>query len=301
MAVFNDTKQWEDKLWLYPHKIKWEHNVPIPDKAEPEKVTQQEPLKQECQHFLDCIVSGRQPITDGNEGLRVLRVLKASQKSLDLKGQVVKLEPASELLSRKIESEGQCDYFIHDSAVIDKGVSIGKGTKIWHFSHVLRGSTVGENCNIGQNVVVGPEVTLGKQCKIQNNVSVYKGVTLEDSVFCGPSMVFTNIYNPRADIPKMDQVRNTLVKKGATIGENATIVCGRTLGKYCFIGAGSVVNRNVPEYALVVGNPAKQIGWVCECGERLPNDLECLVCGKIYVKGRDNIEIRAENKNKHCH
>jgi UDP-2-acetamido-3-amino-2,3-dideoxy-glucuronate N-acetyltransferase len=172
--------------------------------------------------------------------------------------------------------------------MIDKGSEIGKGTKIWHFSHVLGGSKIGENCNIGQNVVIGPDVTIGNQCKIQNNVSVYKGVTLEDGVFCGPSMVFTNIYNPRAEIPKMDQVRNTLVKKGTTIGANATIVCGCTLGRYCFVGAGSVVNQNVSDYALVVGNPAKQIGWVCECGERLPDDLECLFCGKKYDSDREN-------------
>lgn len=286
MAVFNDTKQWEDKLWLYPHKIKWEHNIPIPAKADPEKVDvpQQEPLRQECRHFLHCIATGEQPITDGKEGLRVLRVLKASQRSLDLKGQAVKLKPLSEITDVQVASMGRKDYFTHDSAVIDDGASIGEGTKIWHFSHVLGGSTVGENCNIGQNVVIGPDVAIGNQCKIQNNVSVYKGVTLEDGVFCGPSMVFTNIYNPRAEIRKMDQVRNTLVKKGATIGANATIVCGTTLGRYCFIGAGAVVNKNVPDHALVVGNPAKQIGWACQCGERLTDDFECLSCGKTYAK-----------------
>lgn len=298
MAVFNDAKQWEDKLWLYPHKIKWEHNIPIPDKAEPEKVDipQQEPLRQECKHFLNCIATGEQPITDGNEGLRVLRVLKASQRSLDLKGRAVQLKPSSEISGRQASRSGENDYFAHESAVIDEGASVGQGTKIWHFSHVLSGSKVGENCNIGQNVVIGPDVTIGSQCKIQNNVSVYKGVTLEDGVFCGPSMVFTNIYNPRSEIRKMDQVRNTLVKKGATIGANATVVCGCTLGQYCFVGAGSVVNRNVSEYALVVGNPAKQIGWVCECGERLPNDLECLVCGKKYVNDQGNLRIKQANQ-----
>jgi UDP-2-acetamido-3-amino-2,3-dideoxy-glucuronate N-acetyltransferase len=173
--------------------------------------------------------------------------------------------------------------------VIDDGVEVGAGSKIWHFSHVLGGSKIGENCNIGQNVVIGPDVTIGKQCKIQNNVSIYKGVTLEDGVFCGPSMVFTNIYNPRAEIRKMDQVRATLVKKGATIGANSTIVCGSTLGSYCFIGAGAVVNKNVPDHALVVGNPAKQIGWACECGERLTEDLECLACERKYQKSSDGL------------
>ena len=154
---------------------------------------------------------------------------------------------------------------------------------------MLSGSKIAENCNIGQNVVIGPDVTIGKNCKIQNNVSVYKGVTLEDGVFCGPSMVFTNIYNPRAEIRKMDQVRPTLVKKGATIGANATIVCGVTLGRYCFIGAGSLVNKNIPDYALVVGNPAKQIGWVCKCGERLAEDLECISCGKQFTEKHEGL------------
>jgi UDP-2-acetamido-3-amino-2,3-dideoxy-glucuronate N-acetyltransferase len=146
----------------------------------------------------------------------------------------------------------------------------------------LSGSVIGEGCNIGQNVMIGPDVSVGKRCKIQNNVSVYKGVTIEDGVFCGPSMVFTNIYNPRAEISKMDQVRPTRVRQGATLGANCTIVCGTTLGGYCFVGAGAVVTRNVPDHALVVGNPAKRIGWVCQCGERLPDDLECLSCGKRY-------------------
>ena len=298
MAVFNDTKQWEDKLWLYPHKINWEHNMPIPDKAEPEKVDvpQKEPLRQECMHFLNCIATGKQPITDGIEGLRVLRVLKASQRSMDNKGRVVKIKPVSEVTDEQIASVSEADYFAHESAVIDEGASVGQGTKIWHFSHVLSGSKVGENCNIGQNVVIGPDVTIGKQCKIQNNVSVYKGVELEDGVFCGPSMVFTNIYNPRAEIRKMDQVRNTTVKKGATIGANATIVCGCTLGQYCFIGAGSVVNKNVPQFALMVGNPAKQIGWVCKCGERLTDNLECLACDKTYHMEEDNLQPSNQKK-----
>ena len=179
--------------------------------------------------------------------------------------------------------------FVHPSAIVDDNVSIGRGTKIWHFSHMLSNSNIGENCNIGQNVVIGPDVDIGMGCKIQNNVSVYKGITLQDGVFCGPSMVFTNIYNPRAEIGKMDQVRPTLVKRGATIGANATVVCGVTLGRYCFIGAGAVVNKNIPDFALVVGNPAKQIGWTCECGERLSDDLECLVCEKKYEKSTDGL------------
>jgi UDP-2-acetamido-3-amino-2,3-dideoxy-glucuronate N-acetyltransferase len=209
------------------------------------------------------------------------------------KSEAVDLEPAADsiYLSAIADQRGTKEkgFFIHPSAVIDENVNIGKGTKIWHFSHVLSGSRIGENNNIGQNVVVGPDVTIGKGCKIQNNVSVFKGITLEANVFCGPSMVFTNIYNPRAEIGKMDQIRPTLVKKGATIGANATIICGATLGRYSFIGAGAVVNKNIPDHALVAGNPAKQIGWVCECGERLSDDLECLACDKKYEKGADGL------------
>lgn len=182
------------------------------------------------------------------------------------------------------------DYFVHESAYIDEGTTIGGGTKIWHFSHILSGSRIGENCNIGQNVVIGPDVIIGNNCKIQNNVSAYKGVTLEDGVFCGPSMVFTNVCNPRAEIRKMDQARPTLVKKGATIGANATIICGLTIGRYAFIGAGAVVTKDISDHALVTGNPAKQIGWMCECGERLDDGLKCRECGKKYKKGKSGLK-----------
>jgi UDP-2-acetamido-3-amino-2,3-dideoxy-glucuronate N-acetyltransferase len=275
---------------LYPHKITWQNNVPVPDKAEPERVvvTPDEPLLLECQHFLECVQNGSKPKTDGNEGLRVLRVLNASQRSIYQNGGKIDLKT---LDTKSKQLTIQQENFIHPTAVIDDGITIGAGTKIWHFSHLLKGSKIGMQCNIGQNVVIGPDVKIGNQCKIQNNVSVYKGVTLEDGVFCGPSMVFTNIYNPRAEIRKMDQVRPTLVKKGATIGANSTIICGVTLGRYCFIGAGAVVNKNVLDNALVVGNPAKQIGWACDCGERLPDDLECFSCGKKYEKSENGIQL----------
>jgi predicted dehydrogenase/serine acetyltransferase len=305
MAVFNDTLAWDDKLLLYPHEISWQNNIPVPAKAEPERVSipQAEPLRQECRHFLDCISNGTRPITDGHEGLKVLQILNAGQASLNEHGRKVYLgrdETQAVAYGKDTVAIGQKkkgmapDIFIHPSAVIDDHVQIGSGTKIWHFSHVLPESKIGEGCNIGQNVVIGPDVEIGKACKIQNNVSVYKGVTLEDGVFCGPSMVFTNIYNPRAEIRKMDQVKPTLVKKGATIGANATVVCGTTLGRYCFIGAGALVNKNVLDYALVVGNPAKQIGWACECGERLADDLECFACGKKFEKKQDGLrEVRS--------
>jgi UDP-2-acetamido-3-amino-2,3-dideoxy-glucuronate N-acetyltransferase len=306
MAVFDDTQPWEDKLLLYPHEITWQNNIPVPAKAQPQRVeiSQDEPLRRECIHFLECISKGLRPVTDGLEGLRVLRTLNASQISLNGLGCKVPLEEINNK-SQSVSFQASTTYnrlhinhkyFAHPTAVIDEDVSIGAKTKIWHFSHVLSGSIIAENCNIGQNVVIGPDVTIGKDCKIQNNVSVYKGVTLEDGVFCGPSMVFTNIYNPRAEIRKMDQVRPTFVKKGATIGANATIVCGVTLGRYCFIGAGSLVNKNVPDYALVVGNPAKQIGWACDCGERLTDKLECLSCGKYYVKKEEGLFLIVKSK-----
>jgi UDP-2-acetamido-3-amino-2,3-dideoxy-glucuronate N-acetyltransferase len=310
MAVFDDTLPWEDKLLLYPHQINWKNNMPVPTKADPERVDidQEEPLRQECRHFLNCIKNGTQPLTDGEEGLRVLSILNASQASLNSNGRKIVLTTEADSGFRcegdannlsaisyepRVDAQGA---FIHPTAVIDDHVVIASGTKIWHFSHLLSGSKVGEKCNLGQNVVIGPDVTIGNNCKIQNNVSVFKGITLEDSVFCGPSMVFTNIYNPRAEIGKMDQVRPTLVKKGATIGANATIVCGTTLGRYCFIGAGALVNKNVPDHALVVGNPAKQIGWACECGERLTEDLECLACEKHYKKSPDGLSVWNFNK-----
>ncbi len=174
------------------------------------------------------------------------------------------------------------DYFIHKSSYIDDGVLIGKDTKIWHFSHILSGSTIGKKCNIGQNVVIGPNVEVGSNVKIQNNVSVYDGVHIEDDVFCGPSCVFTNVNNPRSDIERKDEYLKTHVKKGASIGANATIVCGVTLGEYSFIGAGAVVTKDVPDFALMVGNPAKRIGWMSKAGGRLDNDLICPIDGSKY-------------------
>ena len=299
MAVFDDTLPWPDKLLLYPHEIKWESNLPVPSKADPERpdIPQDEPLRLECQQFLKCISDGSQPVTDGMEGLRVLRILNASQASLDSMGGKVLL---SDLSEAEKASEGRpeaaaappvsaVDFFVHPTAIVDEGARIGSECKIWHFSHVLSGSEIGKGCNIGQNVVIGPDVTIGSKCKIQNNVSVYKGVILEDGVFCGPSMVFTNVYNPRAEIRKMDQAMSTLVKRGATIGANATIVCGTTLGRYCFVGAGAVVTGDVPDHALMVGNPARKIGWMCRCGERLNDLLKCGHCHSAYVEGLDGL------------
>lgn len=179
------------------------------------------------------------------------------------------------------------EYFVHESAVIDQPCEIGAGTKIWHFTHVMKGSRIGERCNIGQNVVVSPGCVIGNGVKIQNNVSVYTGVEVEDDVFLGPSMVFTNVINPRAFLERKSEYRRTLVRKGASIGANATILCGVTLGEYSLVGAGAVVTRDVPAYAIVVGNPARQKGWACQCGCTLaqgssPSTWQCTECGLSY-------------------
>jgi UDP-2-acetamido-3-amino-2,3-dideoxy-glucuronate N-acetyltransferase len=163
-------------------------------------------------------------------------------------------------------------YFAHESAIIDEGCKIGKGTKIWHFTHIMKGCEIGENCNLGQNVVISPDVVLGKNVKVQNNVSIYTGVICEDDVFLGPSMVFTNVINPRSHILRKDQYRATLVRRGASIGANATIVCGNEIGEFAFIGAGAVVTKKVPPYALIVGNPGRHVGWMSEYGHRLDFD-----------------------------
>jgi len=179
--------------------------------------------------------------------------------------------------------------FIAPTAIIDDNVVIGTDTKVWHFSHIITGSRIGCCVNIGQNVVVGPDSIVGDGCKIQNNVSVYPAVTLEEDVFCGPSMVFTNVFNPRAHIPRKDEYRPTLVKKGATLGANCTIVCGTVIGCFAFVGAGAVVTKNVPDYALVVGNPARRIGWMCACGNKLNAKLTCQTCGATFEQGKDGL------------
>jgi UDP-2-acetamido-3-amino-2,3-dideoxy-glucuronate N-acetyltransferase len=176
-------------------------------------------------------------------------------------------------------------YFVHESSYVDEPCQIGEGTKIWHFCHVMKDSVIGAGCNIGQNVMISPGVRIGHGCKIQNNVSLYTGVILEDFVFCGPSMVFTNVVNPRSEVVRKDEYKTTLVKHGASIGANATVVCGITIGEYAFIGAGAVVTRDVPDFALVMGNPARRSGWMCRCGVKLRTNgrtLVCETCGTRY-------------------
>ena len=198
------------------------------------------------------------------------------------------------------------NYFVHSSSFVDDGVEIGADSKIWHFCHVLSGSTIGERCIIGQNCMIGPNVTIGNGCKFQNNVSIYKGVTLEDEVFCGPSCVFTNVYNPRAFIERKTEFRPTLVKRGATIGANATIVCGTTVGRYAMIAAGAVVKTDVPDYAVVAGVPARRVGWACKCGTTLRFGGEsfelkgmvsktvCAYCGNQYLLEDHSLEVVTE-------
>lgn len=279
MAVFDDTVTWEEKLKIYPHTIEWTDNVPVANKAEAEcvEVLQDEPLRAECLHFLECIQQRNKPRTDAREGLQVLRVLNACQASLEQEKKI-------NLSGKKRDSE----YFAHETAVVDDNVEIGEGTKIWHFSHVLSGSKIGKQCNIGQNAVIGPNVEIGNGCKIQNNVSVYEGVTIEDNVFCGPSMVFTNVMNPRAAISRKNEFCKTVVRNGVTFGANCTIVGGIEIGEYAFVGAGAVVIKNVPDYALMAGNPARQIGWMSRFGKKMDLPIEgdsvfeCPYTGEIY-------------------
>ncbi|PWC42139.1 Gfo/Idh/MocA family oxidoreductase [Azospirillum sp. TSO22-1] len=279
MAVFDDGQAWTHKLVLYPHRVAWRDGAAEPAKADaiPVEVLPAEPLRLECLHFLECVRDARRPRTDVNEGIGVLSVLEAAQRSMKT-GEWVELKRREATTEESVKPP----FFVHETARVDEGAVIGEGTRIWHFTHVLKNTAVGRGCNIGQNVMIGPDVTVGDRCKIQNNVSVYPGVILEDGVFCGPSCVFTNVNNPRAEIERKDEFRVTHVGRGASIGANATVVCGHTLGAYCFIGAGAVVTRDVPPHALMVGNPARRIGWVSHAGEKLGDDLTCPRTGQRY-------------------
>ena len=279
MAVFDDTRPWSEKLVLYPHHIDWlGGQIPVAQTAERVLVPleEKEPLLAECEHFLQCIRTRQTPLTDGQNGLQVLQVLEAAQQSLQQKGQKV-------CLGRQEKKP----YYVHPTAIVDEGAEIGEGTRVWHFTHIMTGAKIGKNCVLGQNVFIGRNVRIGNGVKIQNNVSVYEGVELEDYVFCGPSMVFTNVLNPRSEIERKSEFRRTLVRRGATLGANCTIVCGVTVGRYAFVGAGAVVTKDVPDYALVVGVPARIVGWVCECGHKLSfegHQANCVYCGKKYRK-----------------
>lgn len=264
MVVFDDTKPWNEKLLLFKDYMTWEDGqIPVAKKSLGVliNVPEAEPLQAECEHFLECCATKAPPRTDGAEGLRVLQVLQAAQQSMERHGERVSLSTAA---SR--------DYFVDPTAIVDEGALIGAGSKIWHFSHVSSGAELGSNCNLGQNVFVASGVSIGSNVKIQNNVSIYGGTIIEDNVFLGPSCVLTNISNPRSEIARRSIYENTTIKRGATIGANATIVCGVTIGRYAFVAAGAVVTKDIADYALVKGSPAKQTDWMSRHGHLLHFD-----------------------------
>ena len=279
MAVFDDTQPWSKKLILYSHQIDWvDGKTPVARKAKgvPVKLKPVEPLQAECEHFVSCIRRREEPLTNGESGVQVLQILEAAQESMQQNG-----------ISIPIDSPL---YFVHPTALVDPAASVGEATKIWHYSHIMSGAKIGKNCILGQNNFVGRNVKIGDNVKIQNNVSIYEGVTLEDFVFCGPSVVFTNVVNPRSEIERKHQFKPTLVRRGATLGAHCTIICGATLGRYAFVGAGAVVTKNVPDYALILGIPGRIVGWMCECGVRLEFSKEkavCRTCGKRYAQSKD--------------
>lgn len=323
MAVFDDTAR-EGKLKLYDKGIEWRAGLPVPRQSAETTLyfDETEPMRLECEHFLTCIREGAEPLTNGRSGLRVLKVLQASQTSLDRGGAPVLL---SEIDAEPPERHPQPatrnsqpatpSYFAHPTAVVDEGARIGEGSKIWHFCHVMPRSIIGRQCSLGQNVFVGDNVVVGDNVKIQNNVSLYTGVLIEEDVFLGPSMVFTNVTNPRSHVIRKHEYKTTLVRRGASIGANAVIVCGVTLGEYCFVGAGAVVTKDVPPYAMVYGNPARVRGWMCQCGEKLAfisdspaegNPVEagpshplpaisaqCPACGRRYDKTGEVLRLLA--------
>lgn len=276
MMVFDDTKPWAEKLVLYRDYLRWQDGqMPLPNKLTGEwlEAAELEPLREECRHFLERCADRRPPRTDGREGLRVLQVLEAAQTSLEKDGEAIR--PAAALSRPEVQPGPEPapapvapHHYIHPTATVDPGAMIGNGTKIWHYSHIQRTAQIGANCVIGQNVNVDGAV-VGNNVKIQNNVSLYSGVKLEDDVFLGPSCVLTNVTNPRSQVSRHGLYEKTLIRRGATIGANATIVCGVTIGRYAFVAAGAVVTRNVPDYALVKGNPARQAAWMSRHGHVL--------------------------------
>ncbi len=287
MAVFDDQSK---SLEIFEHDIDFDGDVPVARKQEPRRVhyPDGEPLRAECQAFVRAIQTREPPITDGESGLRVLRVLNGCQTSLE-KGGVVEQMGAAEN-----------GYYRHASAIVDPGATIGEGTRIWHFCHVMGSSSIGKNCILGQNTFVGAHCIIGNGVKIQNNVSLYEGVVLDDDVFCGPSMVFTNVRNPRAHVERKDAFEQTIVGKGATFGANCTVVCGNKVGSYATVGAGAVVTSDVPDHALVMGVPARVVGWMCACGERLGFEefehgqtVSCGACSLSYTMEESGLRLNA--------
>jgi len=283
MAVFDDTKPWSEKLMLYRDYMSRADAGSASNscaRGEAQLVAEEEPLMAECVHFLRACADRSAPRTDGREGVRVLRVLDLAQQSLERDGALVTPTNA--------DATSHADYFAHPSAIIEPGSMIGAGSKIWHFCHIMAGARLGERASLGQNVFVAGGVVVGPDVKVQNNVSLYDGVELERDVFVGPSCVFTNVKHPRAEISQRGSYVKTVVRRGASLGANATVVCGVTLGSYCFVGAGAVVTRDVPDYALVVGNPARRVGWVGRHGQRLaPSATGTLACPQSGLRYRE--------------
>lgn len=278
MAVFDDTLPWHRKLQLYPHRVDWvDGRIPVATPAEAVTVAleEAEPLEQAHRHFLSCIETGDAPRTGAANGTAVVELLEAGRRSLETQGAQVTLAARPDVPS----------YFAHPTASVDDGASIGAGTKVWHHAHVMPGARIGENCVIGQDCYVGSRATLGEGVRVQNNVSIYDAVTLEDHVFVGPSAVFTNVVTPRSEVDRKNDFAPTVVRRGASLGANSTIVCPVEIGEYALVGAGAVVTRDVPAHALVVGNPARQVGWVCRCGQPLRDGdrLRCSACGEDLV------------------
>jgi UDP-2-acetamido-3-amino-2,3-dideoxy-glucuronate N-acetyltransferase len=292
MAVFDDTEVWDKKLAVYKEPFVWDGvTIPSVKASEPSYISieKKEPLKEELLHFCIACKTNQAPLTDGEEGLKVLRVLQAAENSLKNHGEAMSLtEKFSDTEAKGVKKSS---FFAHETAIIDPKAKIGQGSKIWHFSHIMRDAVMGKRCNIGQNVVVSPQVILGDNCKVQNNVSLYEGVICEEDVFLGPSMVFTNIKNPRAAFPRKDCYTNTMVRTGATIGANATILTGIELGAHCFIGAGAVVTKNVKPYALILGNPGVQVGWMSKAGLRLDLPLQVDEDEEIEAQCKETEEV----------
>ncbi len=274
MMVFDDTKPWNEKLVIYRQHLVWsDGQTPVPNKTpgEPVEVPESEPLKRECAHFLDCCDGRLEPRTDGAEGLRVLSTLASAQASLEADGAAVATATGQVINAvAKIATENSAQ--VHPTAVVDEGASIGEGTRIWHFAHVCGGAEIGRNCSFGQNTMVAGGARIGDNVKVQNNVSIYDGLTVEDDVFLGPSCVLTNVSNPRSQVNRRNIYEKTLIRKGATVGANATVVPGVTLGRYSFISAGAVVTKDVEDYAMMKGVPAKRVGWMSRHGHPLVAD-----------------------------
>lgn len=280
MLSYEDSSA-EKNLYYYEKGFDWVQGEPVKRDGPTETIAYDrgQPLTSEMQSFIDCATGkGKNDRISGEKGVEVLQILEQAGKSIDSMGDTTTInEPSVK------------EYKVHETSAVDEGCTIGKGTSIWHYSHVQKGTVIGKKCTLGQNVNIANNVKIGSFVKIQNNVSVYEGVELEDYVFCGPSMVFTNVMNPRCKYPQRGAAfyHKTLVKEGASIGANATIICGNTIGRFAFIGAGTVVTKDVPDFAMMVGNPAKRIGWMSEAGEKLDfstsNTVTCQKSGVTYT------------------